>query len=202
MEINITKMQVSKLKPAPYNPRKISPQEMNKLKRSIEEYGVVENLVFNKRTGFVVGGNQRLKAIKALKIKEVPVIVVDLDEQREKALNLALNKISGEWDNDALKLVLQDLDASTLDLTGFDSIEIEDLLEDIGEPFKIERVTPPHETADDPIAPPPPTTKGAGKFVVYLAFKTKEAADNWLKENLDDDDGIKAGKKTKVVVMT
>ena len=128
--MEIQNMKVSDLKYAPYNPRKIDEKELAKLKRSISEFGYVEPIVWNQRTGFVVGGNQRLKALRELGIEEVDVVVVDLDDAKEKALNVALNKISGEWDFPKLKDLLTDIDTGDFDieLTGFDLDEIGELI--------------------------------------------------------------------------
>ena len=134
--MKIEKMKVSDLKYAPYNPRKIDDKELAKLKRSISEFGYVEPIVWNQRTGFVVGGNQRLKALRELGIEEVDVVVVDLSDAKEKALNVALNKISGEWDFPKLKDLLTDIDTGDFDieLTGFDLDEIENLITFYKEP--------------------------------------------------------------------
>lgn len=128
----IEKRPVEDLKAAEYNPRKdLKPgdPEYEKLKRSIEEFGYVEPVIWNKRTGKVVGGHQRLKVLKDLGHTEVDCVVVDLDENREKALNIALNKISGAWDNDLLANLLRDLDTNGFDvtLTGFDLAEAQEL---------------------------------------------------------------------------
>jgi len=128
----IEKKPVEELKAAEYNPRKdLKPgdAEYEKLKRSIEEFGYVEPIIWNKRTGNVVGGHQRLKVMKDLGHKEVDCVIVDLDDKKEKALNIALNKISGEWDNTLLANLLQDLDKSGYDvtLTGFDLAEAQEL---------------------------------------------------------------------------
>lgn len=128
----IEKKKVEDLKAADYNPRKdLKPgdAEYEKLKRSIEEFGYVEPIIWNKRTGLVVGGHQRLKVMKDLGHTEVDCVVVDLDEQKEKALNIALNKISGAWDDALLANLLQDLDRSGYDvtLTGFDLAEAQEL---------------------------------------------------------------------------
>ena len=128
----IEKRPVEDLQAADYNPRKdLKPgdPEYEKLKRSIEEFGYVEPVIWNKRTGKVVGGHQRLKVLKDLGHTEVDCVVVDLDENREKALNIALNKISGAWDNDLLANLLRDLDQSGFDvtLTGFDLAEAQEL---------------------------------------------------------------------------
>jgi hypothetical protein len=109
-----------------YNPRrKLTPNdaEYQKIKRSIETFGYVDPIIFNRRTGHIVGGNQRWQVLKDLGHKEVDAVEVDLDAGGEKALNVALNKISGEWDMELLQEVLQDLSNEGVDitLTGFDS---------------------------------------------------------------------------------
>lgn len=129
----MSKKKIQELKPASYNPRKdLKPgdPEYEKLRRSIEEFGYVEPIVWNKTTGNVVGGHQRLKVLLDLGHTEIDCVVVELDLQREKALNLALNKISGEWDLSLLKDLLQELDTGDFDieLTGFDMDEIEELM--------------------------------------------------------------------------
>ena len=131
--MEIQTLKVDEINPAVYNPRKdLKPgdPEYEKLKKSILEFDMVEPLVWNKRTRNLVGGHQRLKILKELGIENVEVSVVDLDETKEKALNLALNKISGEWDFSKLKDLLGELGAGDLDIeiTGFDLKEIEDLI--------------------------------------------------------------------------
>ena len=120
---------------ADYNPRKdLKPgdPEYDKLKRSMEQFGYVEPVIWNKTTGRVVGGHQRLKVLMDMGVTEVECVVVDLDEEREKALNIALNKISGDWDKDKLMLLISDLQGADFDvsLTGFDPTEIDDLFKD------------------------------------------------------------------------
>lgn len=129
----IEKISISKINPARYNPRKdlqSDDPEYQKLKKSIEEFDLVEPLVWNKRSGNLVSGHQRLKILQEQGIKEVDVSVVDLSESKEKALNLALNKISGDWDYPKLKDLLQEIDTGEFDIeiTGFDENEIEDLI--------------------------------------------------------------------------
>jgi len=133
VKLRIQKIRAEQLNPAAYNPRKdLRPgdKEYEKLKRSIEEFGCVELIVWNKRTGNVVSGHQRLKILLEYGHTEIDCVVVDLDEQREKALNIALNKIQGEWDENKLAEVMADLDAGAFDvsLTGFDAAEIDELL--------------------------------------------------------------------------
>ena len=133
--MNIEKKNVKDLLPADYNPRKdLKPgdPEYEKLKRSIEQFGYVEPVIWNQQTGCVVGGHQRLKVLIDMGITEVDVVVVDMDADKEKALNIALNKISGEWDTEKLALVIADLQGADFDvsLTGFDPEELDDLFRD------------------------------------------------------------------------
>jgi len=130
--VNIQKISVDKLKPAKYNPRKdLKPgdAEFEKIKRSIEEYGFIQPLVWNERSGNIVGGHQRYKVLKTLGYTEIECVVVDLDDRREKALNIALNKIGGDWDDALLTDLLQELRAEDFDvgLTGFDPAELDAL---------------------------------------------------------------------------
>lgn len=130
--LQIEKIAISKLVPAKYNPRKdLKPgdTEYEKLKRSVEEFGYVEPIIWNKRTNRVVGGHQRLKVLVDLGFNEVDCVVVELPEEKEKALNIALNKINGEWDRDKLAILISDLQGSDFDvsLTGFDEDELADL---------------------------------------------------------------------------
>lgn len=132
--MKIIKQKINKLVPADYNPRKnLKPGDLEyeKLKRSIHEFGYVDPIIWNKQTGHVIGGHQRLKVLQDEGLNEVDCVVVDFDEAKEKALNIALNKISGDWDQAKLGLLISDLEASAFDvsLTGFDESEIADLLE-------------------------------------------------------------------------
>ncbi len=130
--MDIQKLAVERLIPADYNPRKdLKPgdAEYEKLKRSLEQFGYVEPVIWNKSTGRVVGGHQRLKVLQDMGITEVDCVVVELPEEKEKALNIALNKISGEWDKEKLALLITDLQGADFDvsLTGFEPAEIDDL---------------------------------------------------------------------------
>jgi hypothetical protein len=126
---------ISKISLAAYNPRKdLKPgdPEYESIKRTLETFGVVAPLVWNERTGNLVGGHQRFKILKADGAKKVRVRVVDLPPAKEKALNIALNKVSGAWDNKKLASMLVELDDGDLDvtLTGFDLDEIKELVDD------------------------------------------------------------------------
>ncbi len=119
---------------AAYNPRKdlgVDDPEYQKLARSMDEFGYVDLLIWNERTKHLVGGHQRLKILKAQGVEEIEVVVVDLPLEKEKTLNLALNKISGEWDMDLLGKLLTELGEIPdfdVSLTGFDQPEIDRLL--------------------------------------------------------------------------
>lgn len=143
--MHIESIPIGRIKPAAFNPRldlKPGDPDYDKLERSLDEFGFVEPLVWNRRTGNLVGGHQRLKILAAQGTSHVDVSVVDLPLGREQALNLALNKIGGDWDERKLADLLTglaqipDFDVS---LTGFDSTDITHLLD------KLERL----DTEDD-----------------------------------------------------
>lgn len=126
------KMKLSELHPAEYNPRvelKPGMEEYEKLKQSILEFGFVDPPIFNKRTGNLVGGHQRVSVAKDLGIGEIEVSIVDLPIEKEKALNIALNKISGQWDEDKLALLLNELDENELNISGFTDKEIQEVID-------------------------------------------------------------------------
>lgn len=133
--MNIQKINILKLKPSEYNPRKdLKPEdeEYQKIKNSILEFGYVAPIIINQDMT-VIGGHQRLKVLKELGYEEIQCIIVNLDKNKEKALNLALNKISGEWDNDKLEQILAELKETDIDMniTGFSNDEIDNILKDV-----------------------------------------------------------------------
>ena len=129
------KLPIASLVPAAYNPRKdLKPgdPEFEKIRRSIEEFGYVEPIIVNEdRT--IIGGHQRVKVLSALGFTEIDCVIVSVDKTKEKALNIALNKITGEWDTASLAQLLAELDKQNynLELTGFDWDEAEKLLKTI-----------------------------------------------------------------------
>lgn len=151
--MEIRKMKLADLNPAPYNPRKkLQPgdPEYEKLKRSIQTFGYVELIVVNERTGnTVISGHQRLTVLKDLGETEAECVVLDLSMNDEKALNLAMNKISGVWDIPSLTSLLQDLSVSAYDisLTGFEPTEITDLFDDVSE---VKEDEPPEPATQEP----------------------------------------------------
>ena len=134
--MEIVKMKLSELNPAEYNPRKaLRPGDpaYEKLKASILSFGNVEPIVWNRSTGNVVGGHQRLRVLLDLGVTDSEVSVVKLSEVDEKRLNIALNKITGEWDDEKLISLLADLTANGADVypTGFDEQELSSMFADL-----------------------------------------------------------------------
>ncbi|HHY37188.1 MAG TPA: ParB N-terminal domain-containing protein [Firmicutes bacterium] len=124
---------VEMVKLHPLNPRKdLQPgdADFERLRRSIEAFGFVEPLVWNERTGFLVGGNQRFKVLLEQGAKEVTVSVVDLDEKDEQLLSIALNRVRGEWDGEKLVALLKEIAEMGADvtLTGFDPVNFDQVL--------------------------------------------------------------------------
>lgn len=135
---------VGALVAADYNPRVMDPYEREKLKRSIREFGFVEPVVARRSDKLIIGGHQRLSAFRSMleddglsaaqiEEREVPVVWVDVDDQRAKVLNLALNRIVGGWDFAKLAVVFDELGHDWSDdlhgLAGFDARELDDVME-------------------------------------------------------------------------
>ena len=146
--MEIVKVDINELISPEYNPRQITDDEMEKLKNSINEFGYIAPIIVNKHNNHIIGGNQRYEALKSLGYTDVDVVFVDEpDLNREKALNIALNKISGEWDFVKLADIIDELELNDFDipLTGFDEQELEN--------FYIEEENPkehePVEVAED-----------------------------------------------------
>jgi len=142
--LRVCQVPISRLRPWPENPRLMSQAELAKLKRSIQEFGMVEPLVVRRSDHLVIGGHQRLAAAKALGLTRVPVVYVEVGDAEAKALNLALNRIQGEWDLPKLGAVLGEIQMVAgfdVTLTGFDPPEIDSLLAQL----EREQMPPPHE---------------------------------------------------------
>ena len=158
--MNIEKRLITDLTPAEYNPRKrLTPADAEyiKIQRSLQEFGYVDPIIIN-ADNTIIGGHQRAAVMKELGYKEIDVVVVNLDKVQEKALNIALNKISGEWDFEKLEALLaelqQEIDAT---VTGFDDEEINEMLQKIEnidadeDGFKAEEAL---EEVDEPVSQP------------------------------------------------
>lgn len=137
--MNLIKKKIDELIYAEYNPRKkLVPgdKEYERIKNSIENFGYVEPVIINV-DNTIIGGHQRVSVLKELGFEEINVIVIEIDKTKEKALNIALNKITGEWDEDLLNDLLIELDDLDFDisLTGFDKIDYDFKL-DLDDDFK------------------------------------------------------------------
>jgi DNA modification methylase len=126
---SIVYVDIDELKPATYNPRKISNKALADLKESLRRFEVVDPLIVNglpERKNIIIGGHQRYRAAKELGHKTIPVVYVELDEAKEKELNLRLNRNSGEWDVELLK----EFDIELLLDVGFDDSDLADIWND------------------------------------------------------------------------
>ena len=127
----VEQVPLDQLKPDPANPRRIGDAELDALTRSVSEWGLVLPIIARRADGVVIGGHQRLIAARRLGNRTVPVIWLDLSPERARLLGLALNKISGSWDEQLLARLVADLDAlpdTDLTLTGFGEDELQNLL--------------------------------------------------------------------------
>lgn len=133
-DLSIVTMQLKDLKPANYNPRIALTEndpEYQRIKSSIEQFGYVDPIIYNEQTNNIVGGHQRYTVLTDMGVEQVAVSVVNMNEEDEKVLNIALNKIEGDWDDERLKEVLETISDDKLELTGFDEDEIEALFDDL-----------------------------------------------------------------------
>lgn len=135
--MELKKQKIGDLKIATYNPRKElneKDKEYQKIKNSIIEFGYVAPIIIN-ADKTVISGHQRIKVLKDLGYEEIDCIVVNFDKNKEKLLNIALNKISGEWDYQKLESIFNELDENNIDLliTGFDEKEINKLIKETEE---------------------------------------------------------------------
>lgn len=133
--MEIKELPLKELKPAAYNPRKKlkkGDKEYEKIKQSLLKFGYVDPIIVNEDLT-VIGGHQRLTVLKDLDYETAKCVIVDLPKEDEKALNIALNKITGQWDEALLAELLVDLQESdfNLDLTGFEPPEIDDILSNV-----------------------------------------------------------------------
>jgi DNA modification methylase len=123
-KLQVRQLKITELKPSEYNPRKWSEGQFQKLRESIEKFGIVDPLIVNaygQRQNIVIGGNMRLEVLKDLGYDDVPIVYVSLDEAKERDLNVRLNRTGGDWDYDLLK----EFDESLLADIGFESEEID-----------------------------------------------------------------------------
>jgi len=142
-ELEITHLPIGELRPDPANPRRIGDEELESLTRSIREFGLIDPIIARSEDRVVIGGHQRLLAARKLGLKQVPVVLVDLSEEQAHLLNLALNRISGSWDQELLARMLADLNGVPdvdLTLTGFSEDELQKHLKSLESREKKERL--------------------------------------------------------------
>jgi DNA modification methylase len=140
--VTVEQVPIDQLRPDPANPRRIGEAELDALERSIREFGFVQPVLARREDGVVVGGHQRLVAARRLGLQTVPVTWLDLPVEQARVLGLALNRISGSWDEQLLARLLSDLQTSPevdLTLSGFGEGEVRDLLRSLETREKRER---------------------------------------------------------------
>lgn len=190
--MKIQEIEFSRLIPADYNPRvALTPDmpEFERLKNSIETFGNVEPIVWNERTGHIVGGHQRLAVLQHLGYTSAEVSVVDLDEKEEKLLNVALNKIKGQWDYSRLEQLLGDYEIEEAKATGFSAQEIALIL------ARNDDLENDAEEYDDE-----PGDYVGASWVITLAFEHASDARSWAEEN-GHSGAVKNGASTTVIRM-
>jgi len=155
-KLQIVYAPVNELRPYKGNPRKISEKGLQKLQRSVEEFGFVNPILVQRGTNMIIAGHQRLKAAQAAGLSEVPVVWLDMDDVTAKAYNIADNRLQdeAEWDFTPLADLLTELDTGAFDLTltGFDTDELERMMNytPVGEVQEDEAPEPPAEAVTKP----------------------------------------------------
>jgi DNA modification methylase len=142
-QIQIEQLPIGELRPDPANPRRISDQELETLTRSISEFGLIDPIIARREDKMVIGGHQRLLAARKLGYKTVPVVLADLTVEQAHLLNIALNKISGSFDQELLARLLKELQEVPdidLSLSGFEDDELKKLLKSLDAREKKERL--------------------------------------------------------------
>lgn len=178
-------MKLKDIRPAAYNPRvtlKPGDAEYEALKNSLERFGVAEPLIVNETTGNLVSGHQRLNVLKASGAQEVEVVLVEMDGEQEKLLNIAMNKIDGEWDYKKLEALFDEISADDIKFTGFTPEELDNLFDggtpDWGDGEGSENTDGDDAGDEKPETPEKPAV--LKEFNIFLSFPSKELAEKWL----------------------
>lgn len=205
-EMNTKRMRLKDIIPAAYNPRqnlKKGDYQYDRLHDSVERFGFVVPLVVNLRNNTLISGHQRYKVLAEMGVDEVEVIAVDLDEEKEKMLNIAMNRIESDWDYEKLNELFKEYSDEELFATGFTSQEIQSILDQSDadydfqeEPDDDHYMDRPYDAndirQDDEIV-----EKADEPCTVYLSFGSKESAELWLKEQ-----GIaKAFERSQTIIV-
>ena len=131
--MKIEQIKASKLKPATYNPRQISTKQYKDLSNSIATFGLVDPIIVNKNGYVVIGGHQRLKVLNEMQTDTIPCVVLDLSKEKERELNVRLNKNTGDFDIDILA---NEFDIDELVDWGFKHIDLDVNIDKIEEDDK------------------------------------------------------------------
>lgn len=126
-ELHIEHIELTEMNPAPYNPRVIDKKSQEGLSNSIDEFGLVEPIIYNKHTGNIVGGHQRYQLLKSKNVIYTDAVIVNLSLEKEKALNIALNHhgITGKYDEDKLQSLLGEIDDDLLQDLNLNQLQAE-----------------------------------------------------------------------------
>lgn len=189
------KMKLSDITPADYNPRiKLQPGDMEyeALKNSLGRFGVAAPLIVNETTGKLVSGHQRLNVLLEMGTEEVEVVLVKLDEEQEKLLNIAMNKIESDWDYKKLEALFYEISAEDIPFTGFTEEELQNLFAIEEKDVRLDSIEEDGDSADNSQEDNSLSStidKGGDKplsepklFSVFLSFPTKMQAEKWLKD--------------------
>lgn len=180
-------MRLDDIQPAKYNPRimlKPGDAEYEALKNSLEKFGVATPLIVNRTTGNLVSGHQRLKVLKEMGMTETEVVVIDVDADKEKLLNVALNKIDGEWDFGKLEELFAEFSDEDIQFTGYTTEELDGLFgkETTPPAFSYEDDSDVSDGEEESEPKEEKSEKPEKDFKIFFSFPSKEAAEKWLKD--------------------
>jgi len=192
-QMEFRKINLLDLKHAEYNPRvdlKPGDKEFEKIKGSIAEFGYVEPIIVNSDMT-IIGGHQRAKVLKELGYTEIDCVVIEVDKTKEKALNIALNKISGEWDFEALAKLLDELKTEdyNIELSGFDMKECEKLWDEF---------MPKDEQEEEDIPELPEESVIQSGDIILMGKHRLICGDATKSEDIER---VMAGKKANLIVI-
>ena len=147
---------------------------------------MAEPLIVNKATERLISGHQRLNVLKASGIKEAEVVLVELNEDQEKLLNIALNKIDGDWDYEKLENLFEDIKADDIKFTGFTPEELRNLFDSDFSDLEGDEEKKSQDVGDkdknNKNLDIPEESSMLKEFNIFLSFPTKEIAEKWLKD--------------------
>ena len=179
-------MQIQDIHPAPYNPRvSLTPNddEWKSLSNSLEHFGMVLPLIVNERTGLLISGHQRLNVLKAQGKKEVEVVLVDYDDEQERLLNIALNKIDGDWDYGKLEELFGEISKEDIKFTGFTEDELSRIFDNVETASADDFDFDDDDEESESSSKEEPEEKPEKEFSIFLSFPSKEKAEAYLKDH-------------------